>query len=262
MATNSDLSQYIVQARQAGLNDDAIRQELLRAGWGIDDVNTAIPPRVPSGPPAPFMPPEASKKADAIPSGTIVKAKRNHWPFIIISILLLLTGGAVYFFLPQILLFVDRLKGTAPVEAPIDQETPIPATDAENAWSVYRDVQHALEFQYPKRWNVPMVSVWESLDSLSEAGKNCGKSQDLGELLSACLMYDDVAPVSVQNMTYYPIATTWNENGSETKVLYLYFLRADKVYAILFQQLEDTTDVIEDASQVIATLFFTEPQKP
>lgn len=161
MPITPELMQYIAQARASGMSDDAIRTELLKVGWNITDVNSAIPPKVPS-----FTPPKAAEPSQAWQAGpqvtlgqfqggpvsearyqiqpriqsqpqpqlqqqpqmaTSVPPKRHgHAGFVVTVILLLLIGGAVYYFLPQIITLYDQLmnKSSLPVtEQPIQQES-------------------------------------------------------------------------------------------------------------------------------------------
>ncbi len=44
MSLSPQLLEYVLKARASGLSDEAIREELIKIGWGPDDVKAAVPP--------------------------------------------------------------------------------------------------------------------------------------------------------------------------------------------------------------------------
>ena len=124
MAITPELSAYITQAREAGVTDEAIRVELLRIGWGIEEVNAALVVSAGFVGPQSYIQPtdqstsslnaQSSHVSQAQPIGTTetpsldvqsqasaatVLTHRSRWP-IIIGVLVFLGGVAaatVYF---------------------------------------------------------------------------------------------------------------------------------------------------------------------
>src|SRR3989344_1972500 len=148
MPITPELTQYISQARASGMSDDAIRTELLKTGWNINDVNEAIPPKIPS-----FAPVVALEQPTTQP--VQAKPRRSHLGFVITVVLLLLIGGAVYYFLPQILLQIDKLMAKndpVMVDDIIQPVAPIP--DETAGWQTYRNGEYGFEFRYPSDWQM------------------------------------------------------------------------------------------------------------
>lgn len=144
MPVTPELSQYITQARATGMSDDVIRTELLKAGWQVADVNEAIPARIPSF--APVVAP-----TEPVPA----KPKRSHLGFIVTVALLLVIGGATYFFLPNIvgvyMKFTERpivVDDVVIPTAPLSNiaSTTISSTDG---WFLYRNEALGFEIKYP-----------------------------------------------------------------------------------------------------------------
>src|SRR3989344_5418961 len=137
MPITPELTQYISQARASGMSDDAIRTELLKTGWNINDVNEAIPPKIPS-----FAPVVAPEPVTVQP--VQAKPRRSHLGFIVTVVLLLLIGGAVYYFLPQILLQIDKLMAKTPAPATVDDivQPVAPIPDETAGWQTYRNEEY------------------------------------------------------------------------------------------------------------------------
>src|SRR3989344_8587892 len=149
MPITPELTQYISQARASGMSDDAIRTELLKTGWNINDVNEAIPPKIPS-----FAPVVALEQPTTQP--VQAKPRRSHLGFIITVVLLLLIGGAVYYFLPQILLQIDKLmaKNTpVAIDDIVQPVAPIPA-DETAGWQTYTNNTWGYTLDYPPEYEL------------------------------------------------------------------------------------------------------------
>ncbi|OHA25975.1 MAG: hypothetical protein A3C06_01995 [Candidatus Taylorbacteria bacterium RIFCSPHIGHO2_02_FULL_46_13] len=156
MPVTAELTQYVIQARASGLSDDAIRAELLKAGWNPTDVDAVVPPSTPL-PPLPVLQPAFTKEIQG--AGPVeARPRRSHLPFVITVILLLLVGGAVYYFLPDIVGVVMKLTNNAAPVVPVENlpanNTPAPAqpittnTDT-TGWQTYHDDKYGFEFMYP-----------------------------------------------------------------------------------------------------------------
>lgn len=108
MPVTPELVQYVTSARASGLSDDAIRAELLKAGWNVEDVNATVPPRTPNFPPPAALPTASAPSLQAaLPVQS--KRRRSHLGFIVTVVVLLAVGGATYYFLPQIVGFYERV---------------------------------------------------------------------------------------------------------------------------------------------------------
>ena len=188
MVVTLELNDYVQKARGAGLSDDAIRAELLKIGWGVADVNAVVPPPTPM-PPAPvlqnpFQPAvvtEAKPPVSQMPqTQTLSPIRHSRMPFIVTVVALLVVGGAVYYFLPQIVTYADKLLGNSESDISLQNEQdntmpPVPvnnfATSTTN-WQAYRDDIYGFEVKYPELWR------------LSDRGKESAsiETSDLGSL--------------------------------------------------------------------------------
>ena len=53
--TNKQITQYVADARLHGMNDEMIREELMKSGWGQADINDAFQLRAPMAPTVPAL---------------------------------------------------------------------------------------------------------------------------------------------------------------------------------------------------------------
>ncbi len=184
MPVTPELIQYITQARQAGLSDDQIRSELLRVGWGVSDVDVAVPPKRQELPPQPILQNPFQSTQTRAPAGSVVspstqmptqqvQKKHSRKGFYVTVLIVLLFGAGVYFFLPQIILQWEKFFGPVEEEVlppeffdipmvgeeipndPMMMEgssmtgtTSLEVMDTED-WEFYQNTRFGFKFKYP-----------------------------------------------------------------------------------------------------------------
>lgn len=97
MAVTPELSEYVNNSRQKGVSDDAIREELLKAGWNVEDINILMPQAVPNIVGTKLRPAEAVS-----PQQTVIIPKSRNFLLPVVIVLVIAVAGAAYYFLPQI----------------------------------------------------------------------------------------------------------------------------------------------------------------
>lgn len=110
MPITPELTQYVAESRKSGASDDAIRQELLKAGWNPVDVSAVLAPPAPVMP-IPILQPAFKQEQPVMQTVQVRPRKSRLLLFVLIFALLLSIAGAVYYFLPQITDMVMKLTG-------------------------------------------------------------------------------------------------------------------------------------------------------
>ena len=113
MSVDPKLIEYITQARVSGMTVEQIRVELSKAGWDQASVDEATRPLQPTPPPAVAAVSPQINVSSTQP--TQFKTRKSYLTFIITVVLLLIVGGAVYFFMPQIVSTITGLNSNIPV---------------------------------------------------------------------------------------------------------------------------------------------------
>ncbi len=91
------LENYLIQAKQRGLSDDLIRQELQKAGWSVDQINQALSPNGSEFKP-PSPPPQHIPSA-AYPSNMpMMNNKGLLLSFAVLLVALASAAASAYFF--------------------------------------------------------------------------------------------------------------------------------------------------------------------
>jgi len=212
MPLSPELAQYLNQARASGMTDEAIRTELLKAGWQVSDVNEAIPARTPS-----FAPVVAPGQV-SVPLQ--IKPKRGHTGFYIIVVFLLLVGGATYFFLPQIVTYVGKLMGKTEEVTPLitdDDVRPIVPVDEAASSQTYRNEKYGFEFKYPVGWGETDVFQGLKRDSVAIIDL----SQE-GKYKSSLIPDTDVGALVMQDAAIFilpPTGIDWMANLTDKSLM-------------------------------------------
>jgi hypothetical protein len=108
---NSDLLNYIGDARSKRISDIEIRTTLIRAGWTAEDVDTAMKASPPIIPPAITNPaPVEVVGANFVAKDVGTKPKRSMWKISIpiLVVLVLVAGGGVVAYKMQLLPFAKK----------------------------------------------------------------------------------------------------------------------------------------------------------
>ena len=115
---NQELQDYIKKARETGMNDGQIKQELLKVGWQEKDINSEfgsvfVPMPTPTPKPTPIY---APKKVETF-SDSIKQENKSKLPIIalIVTIVILLAGIGVFG-------YIYLIKPSAPKNVVDDQE--------------------------------------------------------------------------------------------------------------------------------------------
>lgn len=159
MEIHPELIDYISKARAAGMSNEEMRSELLKIGWMAEEVDSAVvppptprPERMPM--PEPVTVPEkvvpaVVREPSQITAQEPQKPRKSHVFFYIVCILLIATGGAVYYFLPQILIFIDKFVNPSPaVEvADVGQDSAVIKNETQDSPVVLGDESDHLGFK-------------------------------------------------------------------------------------------------------------------
>ncbi len=135
----------------------------------------------------------------------------------------------------------------------LNEEVSVIDNSLVDGWSTYNSEEHGFEFRYPSEWSVPTISAWEDINEFALEGKACDLSDNLLDLLETCLGNTNVEEKMSNNTTFYIVPMVWQENGSENKVMYVYFMNNDAVYKVVFQGLNDIPEVASLISQILTT---------
>jgi len=144
---NLELDKYVSEARANGLTDDAIRQELLKAGWNPGEVEGVFSLNVPISP--------NTQKVGAFPnlSPTPNQVGRRSLiiTIIVVLVVILSAGASVYFFFfknnTHSAPAPDSNKPAAKVATPTQSYKQIPSD-----WKTYKNPEWGFQISYPPQY--------------------------------------------------------------------------------------------------------------
>ena len=153
MAITPELTKYVTEARQKGMSEEIIRQELLKAGWNPADVYTVLTLTM-SEPPQTILRSPLQQETPVMQT-VATPTHKGFLTFVVTAILFLIIGGSVYFFRPQIFLqfkgepvttnMIQEVSNTDINSSTNDRQAQFHNITTDEAWKIFDQYVLALQ---------------------------------------------------------------------------------------------------------------------